>query len=459
MGLKELQNLGTGQSTGSSSSGFSGSLSALKNLGSQAPLTNQQVKIASYQQDAARAQQESQRANSFMGIAKNTFSDLKNKLFGSAKNIVNSTWQAYEQLPSKLAEDIKSSIANIQQGNISDFIGFNNGQGIPGIGGNLGKGITKMAIRPTGDIVGAIYAPVSSVVGELLGQKGQKLINNLGETIADKSGITDNVAFQKFAMEHPNAGEDFQRIANIAMSGMDSGKIEPARIVTEVKNLGKKFLGTAHLTTDIPVEPKPLESRFTAVEQTPLEKLKTLGSETGGTQVTKAARDINQYLVEQGVEAIPKEQLATFEPASLIEQKARVSDLLASDVNRIKLMALGKEPLPADITRPQILFNAVEAFARENGDIQLLRDLGKSPFATQLSEAGATLGSHGFNDNPYSPVQNFKTLEQVRERAIERQTAQPINKIKQTEIGKIKSEVKKINTKQTWSEFVESLRC
>ena len=65
---------------------------------------------------------------------------------------------------------------------------------------------------------------MSEIIGTGLKLTGvQKLINKAGEVIADESGITDLPAFQKFAMEHPEAEKDFGRILTLGMMALTKG--------------------------------------------------------------------------------------------------------------------------------------------------------------------------------------------------------------------------------------------
>lgn len=169
-------------------------------------------------------------------------------------------------------------------------------------------------------------------------------------------------------------------------------------------------------------------------------------------RVSKASSDINTSLVEKGFEAMKPETLATYDPITKKDQIQRVSDLMSRDMEGAKGMATGKKPIEAGV-HPQVLFNAIEADALKNNDITLLQKLAKSPLSAQLSEAGQTLGAHGFNDNPSSPVRAIQDVIKARE---ERATP----KARKTVVDEVSSEIKKsAPTKQTWSDFVEQIKC
>lgn len=174
--------------------------------------------------------------------------------------------------------------------------------------------------------------------------------------------------------------------------------------------------------------------------------------------VAKAANDISNTLVQRGLDAIPPEEQAKFTTGSYKDSVAKTAHLLDQAPDSAKAMAKGEIPVPEGV-HPQIVFNAVEALATKNGDVQLLRDLAKSPLATQLSEAGSTLGSHGFNDNPNSPVSLIKSVEKARENTASKKVGD-VSKAKKEVVKDIKTEIEKnAPTKEVWKDFISSISC
>lgn len=176
------------------------------------------------------------------------------------------------------------------------------------------------------------------------------------------------------------------------------------------------------------------------------------------TKVTKAASDINENLVKKGFDNIPESEQAKYTTMTKADQIAKITEFMSKNLEEAKGAAKGELPIPHGIL-PQPLFNAMEEYATKNNDVQLLRDLAKSPIATQLSEAGQTLGSHGFNDNPNSSVSAMREVAKAREKAIEKKTGKSIKENTKSITESIKKEVGKTHTKETWSSFVESLKC
>jgi hypothetical protein len=173
-----------------------------------------------------------------------------------------------------------------------------------------------------------------------------------------------------------------------------------------------------------------------------------------GTRVTKAANDINENLVKQGLSELPKDQMAKYTTGSYKDSATQADILAKTDRNALNQMATTGKNIPEGV-HPQILFNAVEALATKEGDTPLLQELAKSPLATQLSEAGGTMGSHGFNDNPNSAVKAIRALQDARESVLKKRGGT----IQKDAVARIKDSIRKTNTPKTWSDFVASLEC
>lgn len=197
----------------------------LENLVNKATPVNLQAR--EYQREANVAQQEATQANKFGTILKETAKGTVKSLYEPIKEAAVSTYKTFEATPGKIQEDIQAASEDIEKGNVL-------------------KGVVKAGGRVAGDTAEAIFAPISGAVGALMKiTGGQKLTDAVGQVVADKSGITDWPAFQKFAMEHPNAGEDFNRILTLVMSKLETGEINPARMATEATNFARKIVGSA----------------------------------------------------------------------------------------------------------------------------------------------------------------------------------------------------------------------
>lgn len=161
------------------------------------------------------------------------FSDLKTLYGGGEQGIAR-----------RLQADIQAGATDIQTG-------MERG-GLAGVPDAL-KGMIKSGARVAGDIAGTIYAPVATglniATGGLLNKFFERTQDIISQDIKDNTRvgviinkITDNPAVQKFALEHPNAGEDFARALNLLIAKGDRGAnieraiTEPQTIVREATN-------------------------------------------------------------------------------------------------------------------------------------------------------------------------------------------------------------------------------
>lgn len=179
-----------------------------------------------------------------------------------------------------------------------------------------------------------------------------------------------------------------------------------------------------------------------------------------GTRVTKAANDINEGLVKKGLDQLPEELQSKYTSGSYKDSVAKVTEMMGTDMESVKSMAKSGEGIPEGV-HPQILFNAVEAYATKNADVGLLRDLASSPLGTKLSEAGGELGSHGFNDNPNSAISKIREVSKARDDAFTKtnqgksaadevkSTAADLKAVRKASAPKIKD----------WNTFIKSLQC
>ncbi len=146
------------------------------------------------------------------------------------KRAVGDTIQTYQDTPRKVAEDIQAGAEDLSKGGVW----------------NVAKGLGKGGLRTAADVAGAIFAPVSSTIGESMREVGaDKALQSVADYAVEKSGITDQKWFQDFAVKHPNAAEDFDRALTLTMSGMDKSKIEPARMAGEAKSAIRSVADTS----------------------------------------------------------------------------------------------------------------------------------------------------------------------------------------------------------------------
>lgn len=199
-------------------------------------------KLADAEAAAQIAKTDADNANSFGGMLKNTVVGIGD----IGKTFLQNLWGSYSDFVPKVQNDVIEGSKDFQS---ASDIAANHANGSFGEGlEDAGKGIFKSAVLPPARFVGAVFAPLSAAISSVMEENGgQKLTDDAGKTIADKSGITDWPAFQTFAMQHPNAGDDFQQLANLVLLGKEGGneKIEPSTMLDRTK------LQIADLSTSI----------------------------------------------------------------------------------------------------------------------------------------------------------------------------------------------------------------
>lgn len=174
---------------------------------------------------------------------------------------------------------------------------------------------------------------------------------------------------------------------------------------------------------------------------------------------TKLGYDVNAEIVKKGFESLPENELAKYDPITKVKTLADITQLMTDNIEQAKEIAKGKAPVPTGI-QAQPLFNAIEKYAIEKGDIELLRELAKSPVANERSLLAQQLGSSGYNNvaDVYSPVKVIKDLQKVRESKMEKTTKKKADVAKIETVKEIKDKIPK-PTKQSWSDFVEQIKC
>lgn len=218
------------------SSGFASAFSTLND----AELVRKQQQVA-LEREAQLKAGESRYANSFAGLAKETGIETGKRLLTVPVDFAKSLYEQYKTLPGKIGEDISAGAKDIEKAATARQRGLSFGEGAV----SLGKGIAKATGRTAGDVVIGVYAPIGAAIGAALDATGgTELLDATGKVIADKSGITDFPAFQKFAIEHPNAGADFERILNLGFAGAEKGTIDPRRMTAESAAIAEKLVGS-----------------------------------------------------------------------------------------------------------------------------------------------------------------------------------------------------------------------
>lgn len=425
-------------------------------------LTPKQQEIALLQKQARLQQQEAQKMAKPASLAVETAKDVGVRGLDSLKTFWNSLTDTYKKTPTKIAEDIKAGAHDIQTGR-------------PVVG------VLKLGLRTSGDAAIAIFAPISAAIGAALQfTGGDKLIDKTSNVIADKSGITDWEAFQKFAVSHPNAGEDFERILMLLLAKTDSSKIETARTKAEVKSFANKLvLSESPVKAELPkggfldsvkVEPKTKSGGKVIIEDIkPPAKVTARLSESAKVdgkpvEVVEARGKPSKVGLSIEARAIEKKLTegfggtAEFDTITLQGQEGLFYNLMKSKPESVSRMIRGEEPVPSNLRAASIIHYG-EKYALENNNVQLLRDLAKSPLASEISISAQEMriARERYGD---SPVKLIQDIQKVRETRVEKSTKKQIKQVKEGHIKEMKSYIEKSASKRpTWEQFINEIKC
>jgi hypothetical protein len=197
------------------------------------------------QGEAIVAEKENQRVNSLGGQAKSFALDFGNRIVKIPVDFALETWNMGSERAGLIGETTSKVVNEIKSSTSKE--GLRPDQRLKQAGDAIGEGMWKNAA----DLVLGITAPISAALTVALKQVGQdQIINDAGQVIADQTGITDIPAFQKYAMEHPDAGLNFERLLTLATLGIGiggpkvgRGKIKTSEILAEADAVANKLVG------------------------------------------------------------------------------------------------------------------------------------------------------------------------------------------------------------------------
>lgn len=252
----------------------------------------------------------------------------------------------------------------------------------------------------------------------------------------------------------------------------------------EERSLGNKSAGPKQFTnfidesvnfvnkkTSLPKEPPatepvptlPPQADFTAVPEAkpiqtssevpslPPEPLKPVEPVVGG-KVSKVARSIEAKTVEKGL-AQSFEGLAEYTPIVIKEQAKMAADLINNDFARARRIINGQEVLPQGM-RGGTLIKALEDYALMHGDTQLAMDIANSHLTSETSVHAQEMRTLA-ERNPDSAVAKIKEIKKARTENASKNAPE-----KTKIVSEIKKSMDKIKpTKETWSSFIDSIKC
>lgn len=187
----------------------------------------------------------------------------------------------------------------------------------------------------------------------------------------------------------------------------------------------------------------------------PVNQVEPVATE-GVTKTSKLASGVEAKAVEKGLTRgfEGKPEYATVNMKAQAEAAVK---LLEESPEQAHSIAMGNE-LPPEGILPEAVFTAVENHALEHGDVSTLRDLAtSSSLTTEATGMGQRIRALA-ERNPDSAVAQIQDVLKAREEKAMK-TNKDLGKAKKNIAEDIKKEISKTHTKETWSSFVESLKC
>lgn len=342
----------------------------------------------------------------------------------------------YRTTPEKFKSTIRQSAEDIQKGEVA-------------------KGIAKAGFRTAGDALIAVFAPFSAAIGAVLNKTGgQKIIDDLGNIIADSSGITDLPNFQRFAINHPNAEQDFDRALFLLLAAGEKGQIKPDKQAQEaVRTFTEKITQPKQPTADPLLtetrkmgEPTQVETR-----QAPRTQQRT-SRPVESTEFSQTNLKFRERVVEEGLlSEFP--ELQKIERMSMRENIQRATKLVEENPQQALDIVMEQRPNIVGL-RNEFIYKALEEHAIRTGDVNMIQGLLKSNIGT---EAGQTLKALDVPAGEVSVVKSLKQLRTVREESFTKQTGKTVEQAK-VEYKKTAEKVRLPDT-AAWKEFLKSIEC
>lgn len=201
--------------------------------------------------------------------------------------------------------------------------------------------------------------------------------------------------------------------------------------------------------TDIWNKSQPLQEGVKKITKGELPKIETTPS--------KVAKSIEAKAIE---EKLTKGfgDIAGYEKITIKDQAQKTAKLLDEEYDNAVKMVRGEIPVKEGI-KPEMLIKTMEDYAQAKGDVNLLRDIAKSPLVSETSAHAQSLRILA-ERNPESAVANIKRVAEERAATFEKKTGKSISKAKKEIADEIKSKAKqKIPTREDWNKFIEEIKC
>ncbi len=338
--------------------------------------------------------------------------------------------------------------------------------------------LQKTAPQIVGDVAQAVLSAYAGGEGAAAAQAGTKLSVRQALTKGFGGGAGIGALFGSAQAASSGSTKPSEIINIIAQGGLGGGllgaittgaipiareflpKIEEARALklnvesqggdTPVAINGKQ----PTVTADAPVAQTGLPREtpgFAPVNRPSIEKT-TVITPTPEIATSKLSRDIADTLGKE------LGDLPEYKTMNMADQAAQSLQLIKDNPELAKSIAMGETPPPAGL-REGSVFTAVREQAKAAGDTQTLIDLAHSNLATEASTLGQRIKAYDAFRDVNDPVRAIQDVISAREKQATKKGGDII-KVKEGVVKEIKQSIKKeAPTKQTWSEFIEKIKC
>jgi hypothetical protein len=176
-------------------------------------------------------------------------------------------------------------------------------------------------------------------------------------------------------------------------------------------------------------------------------------------RVSGISKNIEAKSIENGMVNKGFGELAEYNSSTLKQQSEIVSNMMKTDFDKVKRIAIGEESLPMGM-KPATPLSAMEDYAMATKNGELAKQLAKSPLNTQISEAASEVSLSRLRNKDSA---SFKINEIIKERE-----NAAVKKMKGVEPDSLKRNIRKSlddNIKRTqpnkysWSKFLEDIKC
>lgn len=172
---------------------------------------------------------------------------------------------------------------------------------------------------------------------------------------------------------------------------------------------------------------------------------------TGDMATRGVSKSIEASAIEKGL-TDSFGDLPEYKKVNFTDQAAKVADLIAKDPDAARDIALGNKAAPQGVV-PEMVAVGIERQALADNDVETLRELANSKLTTAGTTMGQRIAAYGQRDTA-SPSAAIKEVQDAREVALKDKSNNTT-----TESRKINNEIRKTNTKESWSSFVENITC